>query len=118
MERATKETDDLRLRDMVARLQETRVRFVSANTRLTEGDDVLLVTTSGGNVTITLPPARLVAGHKCQIKKMSAANTLTLDADGSDTIDGSGTFAWTTQYQSMTIVACTVAANTFGWVII
>lgn len=118
MERASKGTDDLRLRDMVARLQETRVRFASADTRLTEGDDILLVTTSGGNVTVSLPSARQVLGHKCQIKKMTAANTLTVDADGTDTIDGSGTLAWSTQYQSMTVVSCFVAPNVAGWVIV
>ena len=63
------------------------------------------VDTSGGNVTITLPPASSVTGYEVKVKKMTAANTLTLDGDGSETIDGAATLAWTVQYQSFTVVS-------------
>lgn len=119
MERATRDTDDERLRTMVARLQETRVRTVTATGSATAGDDVLLVDTTAGSVTVNLPPARTVPGHEYRVKKTVAANTVTLDADGSDTIDGAGTLAWTTQYQSYTIVSCIVTTPaTYGWVIV
>lgn len=119
MERATRDTDDERLRTMLARLQETRVRTITATTTLTEGDDVVRVDTTSGSVTVNLPPARQVLGHKFLIKKVAAANTVTVDANGSDTIDGSGTLAWTTQYESYTIVAYIVALPaTYGWEIV
>lgn len=60
----------------------------------------VLVTTSGGNVTLTLPPAATVPGFRVDVKKMTAANTLTVAAAGSETIDDAATSAWTTQYQS------------------
>jgi hypothetical protein len=63
------------------------------------------VDTSGGNVTLTLPPASSVTGYEVKVKKMTAANTLTLDGDGSETIDGAATLAWTVQYQSFTVVS-------------
>jgi hypothetical protein len=63
------------------------------------------VDTSAGNVTLTLPPAAAVTGYEVKVKKMTAANTLTLDGDGSETIDGAATLAWTVQYQSFTVVS-------------
>lgn len=119
MERATRATDDLRLRDMVARLQETRVRTVSSAMTLTEGDDVVLANTTGGDVTVTLPVARTHAGKEFSIKKMSAANTLTVAPSGADTIDDGASVSWTTQYQSLTFVSTlTTAPSTFSWVIV
>lgn len=118
MERASKGTTDARLRDMVGRLQSINSRIVSSATTLTENDDIVLVTTSGGSVTITLPPAALVPGVEFRIKKMSAANTVTIDGNGSETIDGSATFAFTTQYQSVTVTSVIVTAPaTWGWVV-
>jgi len=77
----------------------------SALVALTFPRTLLLVTTSGGSVTLTLPPAASVVGMRLETKKLTAANTLTLDADGSETIDGAATLAWTTQYQAYSIVS-------------
>jgi hypothetical protein len=67
---------------------------------MTTADVLLLVTTTGGSVTVTLPPAGQVRGRFFYFKKLTAANTLTLDGDGSETIDGATTLAWTTQYRA------------------
>ena len=64
---------------------------------------LLLVTTSGGNVTLTLPAPQTVPGFRVEVKKLTAANTLTLSSSAN--IDGAGTLAWTTQYQSYSVVA-------------
>lgn len=72
---------------------------------LTRGLTFVGVTTSGGNVTLTLPAAASVAGFRVDVKKLDAANTLTLDGAGAETIDGAATVAWTTQYQTVSIVS-------------
>lgn len=117
-ERASAGTDDLRLRDMVGRLQETRTRRLSAAATLTNGDDVVLVDTTGGSVTVTLPPAARSPGKWYWIKKMTAANTLTVQRAGSDTIDGATTLAWTTQYKVYALASVETAVGTWNWVVL
>lgn len=109
----------LRWADLIARMQRRNYRIVSATTTLTDGDDIVQVFTSGGSVTINLPPASSTPGKRFDIKKMEAANTVTIDAAGSDTIDGAATFAFTTQFQNMTLECVLVTAPaTFSWVIV
>jgi len=83
------------------------IRDISSDTLLGLLSPFTLVKadTSGGNVTVTLPPAAAVTGYEVKVKKMTAANTLTLDGDGSETIDGAATLAWTVQYQAFTVVS-------------
>lgn len=64
---------------------------------------LVLVTTSGGNVTLTLPAPADVPGFRVEVKKLTAANTLTLSSSAN--IDGAATLAWTTQYQSYRLVS-------------
>jgi hypothetical protein len=61
-------------------------------------------TTSAG-FTITLPTASGIAGRVYVIKKMVAANTLTIGTTSSQTIDGSTTVTVTTLNQSYTLVS-------------
>jgi len=50
--------------------------------------------TSGGAFTVTLAPAADWTGKRCTfVRTGSGANALTLDGDGSETIDGSATYA-------------------------
>lgn len=71
------------------------VRAVTAATTLTDNDYVLLVSPTGGNVTITLPavanvqPGRVYYVHRDN----TATNTVTLDGAGSETINGATTRA-------------------------
>lgn len=87
----------------------TRVQTLPANATatlsLTWPDTLVLVDSTSGSVTLTLPPAATVPGFRLQVKKTVAANTVTLDAHSTETIDGATTLAWTTQWQSYTIVA-------------
>jgi hypothetical protein len=64
-----------------------------------------VVNTAGGSITITLPRAIDCKGRMYQFKKTAAANTMTLQADGSETIDGAATLASTVQYISFTLVS-------------
>lgn len=77
----------------------------TATLALTFPCTLVLVDTSGGNVTLTLPASRTVPGFRVEVKKLTAPNTLTLDGDSSETIDGAATLAWSTQSQSYAVIA-------------
>ena len=98
----------------------TAHRLVTATTTIGDADSVLLVDTAGGAVTVNLPPAIEHLGRAFTVKKMNAAGAnVTLDAAGSDTIDGAGTNAWNTQYTAKTVLAVlTAAPATASWVLI
>lgn len=90
------------------------VRSVSASGNVASNDYAILVNASGGAVTMTLPAAASSTGQVVNVKKTDAsANSVTLDGNGAETIDGAATLAWTTQYQSYTIIC-----NGTGWSII
>jgi hypothetical protein len=64
----------------------------------------ILVDATGGNRTITLPTAASQPGMILHIKKIDASgNSVTIDGNGSETIDGATTKATTTQYAGWTI---------------
>ena len=62
------------------------------------------VSAAGGNRIITLPPAASARFRKYTIKKVdSTPNTVTIDADGAETIDGALSQVLTTQWQGITV---------------
>lgn len=67
------------------------------------GDDI--INCSGSAFTITLYPASGNSGKSITIKKTdsSFSNIITIDANGSETIDGSLTTTLNTQYESLTL---------------
>lgn len=78
-------------------------RLVSTNTSAALTDGTIRVDTTSGNVTLTLPAASTATGHLFRIKKVSAANTLIIDANANETIDGSLTASINENNQSLTI---------------
>jgi hypothetical protein len=69
-----------------------------------DGDIVLILgTTSGGNVTITLYAASGNSGNIVHVKKLLAANSLIIDGNSSETIDGATTQTITAQYTCLTL---------------
>lgn len=78
-------------------------RTVTAASNILDSDDLLLCDTTSAGFTVLLPPAPENRGRRFTIKKLIAANTLTLDGNGSETIDGATTKAWTTQYTAYTV---------------
>jgi len=61
---------------------------------------------SGGSITVTLPTSVGISGHEFAIKKTdSSANTLTVDANSTETIDGEVTQIISAQNVSMTIIS-------------
>jgi len=69
-----------------------------------DGDIVLVLgTTSGGNVTITLYASSGNSGNIVHVKKLLAANSLIIDGNSSETIDGATTQTITAQYTCLTL---------------
>lgn len=83
------------------------VRTITASVllALTYPQTLCLVDTTAGSVTVTLPPARTVPGFRVEVKKLTAANTTTIDGAGSETIDNATTLAWTTAMQSYSLIS-------------
>lgn len=66
---------------------------------------LILADTTGGSITINLPAASGETGNPCDVKKIAAANTVTLDGNSGETIDDAATFAFTANYASYTITS-------------
>ena len=79
--------------------------------------DVYLVTTGASTITATLPAvsaADATAGRVVTILKIDGgAGSVTIDGDGSETINGSTTVSLTSQYDYRTIVS-----NGSEWIVI
>lgn len=88
--------------DTSARVDVRRLA-ASATVGLTFPHTLVVVDTTSGNVTVTLPAPATVPGFRIEIKKTVAANTCT--AASSANIDGAGTLAWTTRYQSYSLIS-------------
>ena len=76
-------------------------------------DDMILCNAAA--LTITLPAVSGNKGQTYYIKNIHATGVVTIDADGSETIDGALKKYITTQYESLTLV-CT--EGTPDWVIV
>lgn len=77
----------------------------STTSTLAATDDVSLVNATGGAVTITLTGVA-TSGKRVTIKKTdSTANAVTIQRDGSSTIDGATTKILYSQYESITVIS-------------
>lgn len=73
------------------------VQNVSTNTTLADWNRTVLVDTTSGSVTVTLPAAASNTGKTITIKKISSDNnSVIVDANASETIDGSATVTMST----------------------
>ncbi len=71
-------------------------------------DEAFAGDATDNNITFNLPALSGIEGQIFEFKKIdSSANTLTLDGNGAETIDGSTTQVISVQYDSITIIART-----------
>lgn len=77
----------------------------SANYTATTSDEIILVSASGGGVTITLPTAVGNTNQYTVKKTDSSGNTVTLATTSSQTIDGGTTAVLRVQYASISVVS-------------
>lgn len=98
-------------------VDKTRGAYVTtSNVTLGALDNVVLVDSSGGNVTITLPEISddMVRGHRMfEVVKIAAANTVTVAPTGADTIVGDTDALLTIQWTALHF--CAAEGN---WVIV
>ena len=85
--------------------EDNGVTTKTANYTATVNDGVILVDTSSGAVTITLPTAVGNTGKRFTIKVIDATNTTTVDGDGTETIDGATTQSLSTLWKVIRIIS-------------
>lgn len=91
------------------------LRTVAATTTMTQNDFVLLVIGATGAVTVNLPSVTAVQpGRSYTVYKDNAAQTITIDPAGSETIDGGAN----TTLISGQVHAKTFVSNGTAWFII
>lgn len=73
---------------------------------VTTADEVVPCDATSAAFTVTLPAISGITGYKVTIKKIdSSANAVTVDGNGSETIDGALTYVLSNQYDSVDLVA-------------
>lgn len=96
------------LRSIVFPLLDLTLQSVSKNTNatLTASERLVYADTSSGNITLTLPAASAVGAYTVvSVVKAAAANTLTAQRAGSDTLNGGTSVALTAQYARVDLVS-------------
>lgn len=84
----------------------SNVVAINASYTTNYGDSVILANATGGAITVTLKPANEMTQKRIVILKTDAsANTVTIDADGSETINGALTNVLSTQYAKVELTA-------------
>lgn len=79
---------------------------VSASPYPASANETLLVNASGGSITVNLPAAAVASGREINVKKTDATgNSVILDGNLAETIDGAATQSITTQYESLRVVS-------------
>lgn len=90
--------------DNSAVLPAFETRTITSSEALTSADHLVLVDATAGAVVVDLPPAASKEGYQIVVKKIDASgNTVTVDGDGAETIDGSTTQVLSSQYDSVVI---------------
>jgi hypothetical protein len=75
-------------------------------TALNAGRGVTLCDCTTTPITVPMPAAATLTGQMLWIKKIdSTSNAVTIDGNGSETIDGAASITLTSQYQSITLVS-------------
>jgi len=87
---------------------------VTADYTATVNDSFIPVDATSAAVTVTLKPAAEAKSKRLTVKKIdSSINTVTVDGNGSETIDGATTAVITSQYDSI----CLMSDGTEWWIV-
>lgn len=84
----------------------TPPRLISASDAVGDLDQTIIVDATGGNVIAALPPVAEKEGRRLEFKRIDGSvNTVTIEADGTETIDGAANQPLAAQYDSLKLVA-------------
>lgn len=81
------------------------VMSVTTTYTMNLNDALILCDATGGAFTVTLKPAAECKEKLVIIKKVDNTANVTVDGDGSETIDGATTYSLTTQYQAVRLMS-------------
>lgn len=85
-------------------------RSVTTTGNVVSGDYLLICDSTGGAITLTLPPAAIVSGRIYAFKRInSGGGGVTIDGYASETIDGVATASLTSHWDSFIIMSNGVA---------
>lgn len=89
----------------------SNIRTITATASAAANDYTILCDATAGAVVVNLPAAAGCPGRIYNVKKIDASvNSVTIDGNGAETVDGAATKATTTQYAGWTI-----QSNGTGW---
>ena len=101
----------LMTQDQLHQLDEVeRVRRVSSSQNLTYDDDIILLDSTSGTLSIAIPLAR--GGKRLTLIRTSGANNVTLSRSGTDTINGATSLTISSNYSPVRLKAL----QGTGWV--
>ena len=81
------------------------VMSVTTTYTMNLNDALILCDATGGAFTVTLKPAAECTQKLVVIKKIDNTATVTVDGDGSETIDGATTYSLSSQYQAVRLMS-------------
>jgi hypothetical protein len=84
-------------------LKMTQRTVTAATYTAVTSDYTILCNTTSNSITVSLPTAVGNKGLTYEVKKLVAANTVTIDPNGTQTIDGATTVAITSQYEALVL---------------
>lgn len=93
-------------RTIATRTQQVTADATRGHLGVIQAVQLSLVDASGGAQTVALPPAQTVEGQRFTVKKTDASgNTVTLNPNGAETVDGAATYVISVQWGSVTVQA-------------
>jgi hypothetical protein len=93
------------IRDKIESLSGPSIRAITATDNALTTDYCILANTNSGNVVVNLFAVASNSGRRLNIKKTDNSNNIvTVDANTSETIDGSTTYVLSNQYEAVTII--------------
>lgn len=96
-----------RLRKLEARAAaDSTITYVSSNYLVQDTDSTIVADSSGGSITLTLPPAATIEGKRLTFKRIpSGGNNVVIQTQGGEMIDDSSDYTLVNDWQTVTLRA-------------
>lgn len=90
-------------------------RVVNTDTQLIGTEGLVIADTTAGNVTVTMPDARINVGRVISVYKRVAGNTVTVAGLGTDLVQGVPNVSWATKDEVRTFQSVFDVDGTCWW---